>query len=566
AEYQAGADPSVRDTDADGLDDGIEVSLGTKADNAADPLLVDDDAPNDLGDAGDVSISDPDEDGSLNHPFDAIQEALDAAVNGSTVLITNGLYHGAGNYNLNPQGKTVTIRSWNGASVTRINTLQQGPAFTLSSGETTNTVIMGLSMTSSSGGDPVLLLSGASARIENCILYGSSASGIECSGGSPVIRDCLIYDVAQGVYATASDRLTIQGGTISNCTDRGVWVSDDPDVQISQITVVSCDGGIRLDACGGRVDRCEIRNNSLGDETFGGGIYLNNGSSPELVNLLVVGNHLTSGSGGGVYIGSGCTPRLINCTIADNSSQYGGGIATDGDHPFFRNLIIWDNIASVSENSIYQSGSAPDIAYCCVEGGSPVMLLGPVTSDPLFVGSNNYRLFDASSPCVDSGTDGVAPLNDLDGLVRPLDGDTSGIPRTDMGCYEFSPASLDPIDSDADGVSDADELAMGTDPAQPDSDGDGFTDGEEVLVGTDPMNAGSFFSLGETDTQFAGNVVLIWDSVTTCDYTVQVTTNLQSTWMDLFGATALPGTGSQMSITNNMSGIAAYYRIKAVSH
>ena len=42
---------------------------------------VDDDAPNDPA-PGDPTISDPLEDGSAAHPFDAIQEAMDAAVNG----------------------------------------------------------------------------------------------------------------------------------------------------------------------------------------------------------------------------------------------------------------------------------------------------------------------------------------------------------------------------------------------------------------------------------------------------------------------------------------------------
>ncbi len=49
-----------------------------------------------------------------------------------------------------------------------------------------------------------------------------------------------------------------------------------------------------------------------------------------------------------------------------------------------------------------------------------------------------------------------------------------------------SPAGA--IDSDNDGLSDADEKALGTDPYKPDTDGDGLADGDEVHVfGTDPL-------------------------------------------------------------------------------
>jgi len=45
------------------------------------------------------------------------------------------------------------------------------------------------------------------------------------------------------------------------------------------------------------------------------------------------------------------------------------------------------------------------------------------------------------------------------------------------------------LDSDGDGLTDEEELKLGTDPHNPDTDGDGLTDGEEVKVyHTDPLN------------------------------------------------------------------------------
>jgi len=52
---------------------------------------------------------------------------------------------------------------------------------------------------------------------------------------------------------------------------------------------------------------------------------------------------------------------------------------------------------------------------------------------------------------------------------------------------------LTPIldDSDGDGLSDAEETALGTNPYNPDTDGDGLSDGAEVANNTDPLNPDS---------------------------------------------------------------------------
>lgn len=45
------------------------------------------------------------------------------------------------------------------------------------------------------------------------------------------------------------------------------------------------------------------------------------------------------------------------------------------------------------------------------------------------------------------------------------------------------------IDSDGDGLSDEEELELGTDPLNPDTDDDGIPDGQEIDLGTDPLNS-----------------------------------------------------------------------------
>jgi len=47
-------------------------------------------------------------------------------------------------------------------------------------------------------------------------------------------------------------------------------------------------------------------------------------------------------------------------------------------------------------------------------------------------------------------------------------------------------------DSDGDGLTDAEEAKLGSDPEKADTDGDGFDDDVEVLAGTDPNNPAEF--------------------------------------------------------------------------
>jgi len=51
--------------------------------------------------------------------------------------------------------------------------------------------------------------------------------------------------------------------------------------------------------------------------------------------------------------------------------------------------------------------------------------------------------------------------------------------------------SISALDSDNDGISNAKEVKLGTNPQNPDSDGDGISDGDELKIGTDPLKADS---------------------------------------------------------------------------
>jgi hypothetical protein len=85
------------------------------------------------------------------------------------------------------------------------------------------------------------------------------------------------------------------------------------------------------------------------------------------------------------------------------------------------------------------------------------------------------------------------PSSSFDGNPAPDAGPDTPDPE-DVADPDAAPDVPDaepegPVDTDADGVSDEDEITDGTDPNNPDSDGDGYWDGWERAADTDPNDA-----------------------------------------------------------------------------
>jgi hypothetical protein len=141
-------------------------------------------------------------DGSGDHP--TIQAAVDSVGNWAIIELTNGVFQGEGNRDIDFLGKAITIRSQTGDPDSCIidclgDSLSPHRGFTFQSGETSHSILAGVTITKgySSVGGAVNCRNASSPRIERCVLASNQASerggGMNCaSSSSPAIVGCTI--------------------------------------------------------------------------------------------------------------------------------------------------------------------------------------------------------------------------------------------------------------------------------------------------------------------------------------------------------------------------------------
>ncbi len=306
--------------------------------------------------------------GTFSDPFQRIQDAIDFANSGDVIEIRPGIYTAdSNNYNLDPKGKSISIRSTdpNDPEIV-VNTIIDpngaGRGFHIHNGEDANCVISGLT-------------------IRNAyVSAGNNGAGIYCYDCSPTIRNCVIRD---GLAEDGS------GGGI--CFDYG------------SVNVINCTitgntaghygygGGISCRFSSPTIIGCTINGNKA---TITGGGIDSGASEPNIFNCIIFDNSASAGGGINCYY-PGVT-KVTNCTIVANSAEYFGGAvhSWSDSNACIENSILWANSAADgAELGLQQAGMAT-IAYCEVQDGSqgaydPCEQLawgsGNINIDPCFV-------------------------------------------------------------------------------------------------------------------------------------------------------------------------------------
>ena len=349
--------------------------------------------------------------------YSTIQTAIDAALDGDIVLVSDGTYKGEGNKNLDFKGKAITVRSENGPDSTIIDCEGEGRGFHFHNGEGNNSILSGFKITNGyadGSGAGIRIYSSSRPTIENCIISKNSATmwggGIECysyiTNPSPLsytnINHCTIIDNE----AKSGMGLLGSGGGIS-CINSSVNINN---CTISGNFADQQGGGIYYGSSLGNISKCTITRNFADQE--GGGIWCHE-SVVNITNCIINKNSATS-TGGGIFCDEGVVVK--NCTISRNSAvEEGGGVSCSAGSPEITNCIIWGN----TPDEIYQDINAnPIFKFCDIHGEYSGE--GNFYGDPLFVDAKNddYHL-SISSPCIYAATSAYAPDTDIEGNLRP---------------------------------------------------------------------------------------------------------------------------------------------------
>jgi hypothetical protein len=376
---------------------GAATALAIIPEPSGAPWYVDDDAPNDPG-PGDPLVSDPLEDGSAEHPFDAIQEGINAAVDGDTVLVLDGTYIGTDNKNLDFGGKVISVRSWNGSDTCIIDCQHDGRGFYFHSGEMADAVLDGFTIT-------------------NAYLVDAHGGAVHCYGSSPTIMNCVFV-----------------GNTVEGEYTRGPGVY--------------CElGGLTL-------MNCLIAGNTAGGG--GAGAFIT-GSNPTITGCTITANTATN-RGAGLNIVRGSNVTIANTILSGNQAPLGPQINIQGSANPSTLTISYSNVEG-GQAEMYVN---PDCTLNWGPGNIDADPLfvdpdGP-DDDPNTFEDNNCRL-SAGSPCIDAADNEAVPADtfDMDGdgdtdelipfdlddnprFVDDPDTDDTGNgmpPIVDMGAYEF---------------------------------------------------------------------------------------------------------------------------------
>ena len=289
----------------------------------------------------------------INIPADqpTIQEGINVAVDGDTVLVQPGTYVENINYN----GKNITVGSLflttpdtTYISQTIIDGNENGSVVKFESGEDSSAVLYGLTITNGLGGGTYPNYTGG---------------GITCNNSNPSLKNLVITDNVTGDFG---------GGIYCEYSSPNL-----KNIVISDNFACTAGAGILCNNSSPILENVTIAGNST-NYSDGGAIGCHQNSSPSLINSILWGNFSQ-----GVYFSAGFEPNSITISYSDIQGGESGIVTNnngivywlDGNidaDPLFADPLNGDYHLCWTNFPIPDSTKSP-----CIDAGDPNLPLDP---------------------------------------------------------------------------------------------------------------------------------------------------------------------------------------------
>ncbi len=347
--------------------------------------------------------------------YSTIQAAIDASSNGDTVVVLPGTYK----ENIDFKGKLIMLCSTdptdsNVVSSTIIDGNDNGTVVTITSGETSETLLLGFTITGGNAGTEdgggIIIANSSNPVIKHNIIRNNTAkygAGILVTNESqPIIEGNMFFENdansrGGAIYAIKLSNVIIKDNIFTNHESAdgvihigGANASDKAVADITGNIIKNNTTGFGTGAIKITVESIasivnnEIINNEGASDNSGGAISVTHSSSVDILNNVITGNigsrvgaiviyresnamisgntiseniageqNGNYGSGGGIAITYQSTATVINNTITNNEawnpSRGGGGIMIDASEVIIENNLISDNMAYRRGGGIY---------------------------------------------------------------------------------------------------------------------------------------------------------------------------------------------------------------------
>ncbi|MCK4548671.1 MAG: right-handed parallel beta-helix repeat-containing protein [Candidatus Krumholzibacteria bacterium] len=335
----------------------------------------------------------------------SVQDAIDAATNGDTVMVETGTY----NENVTVQKPVLLLGGWNTGFTMRDPDVYPS---TINSNGSTVSFIMVIGDGSGIEGCTITGGSGTASLLPDNGIYGG---GVYSYDASPLIKDNIInscgyvnatqYSAGGGISCYLGN-VEITGNTINSCV-----AQSGGGIYLYQVTATVTDNTIS-----GAQPHAEFSGTKNG-----GGICARNST------VTMSGNVITGNTGfvngGGIYSWFGSL-SLYGDTISSNScSSNGGGIMCDRTAINGGRAVITGNSASTGAG-IYHKAAAFDMANSLIALNTSTVIGGGIYADSLW-GTIENNTFDGNSGLYAGGN---VMLSNSQGLTIKNNHFTNGTP------------------------------------------------------------------------------------------------------------------------------------------